>query len=382
MDAANGVDPVEYTRLRKAKDLLNDYMNMYLWAIKCGQSTVYWCNKIKDILKSTVPCDCAEDDDAPVEIIAVIPGGGGGGGGTPSTFKYTFETGTAGFPVSPTALDIHEFTDTSAGYTKCDIYQYSGTTWVFELNTKGDPGAPGATVYSSSSVILHNDLTSNGTPAGQGNTVLKTYSTPANIMVNNGDRLLIAAEYEMALDDNGKGMELSFNGDTIAEFYTDALINASNKNVRLVGEVNRKTVLTQTTKGGAMQYGGFINLPVSTDSTANLVNPVVINANGQNDVATANDIVCTQLVVTLNSLVSGSPLGVTNFAQGIANLTASVTTTITFPSAFNSAGFSISGLCYDGSNNPQTFSISNKTVNGFDVISPVTSVFEWSATLI
>ena len=381
MDAANGTDPVEYARLRKAKDLLNDYMNMYLWAIKCGQSTVYWCNKIKDILKSTVPCDCAEDDDAPVEIIAVIPGGGGSS--TPSTFVYSFGTGTAGFPVTANKYDVHKFTDTSGAYTKGDVYAYTGTTWVFEINDAGAAGKDGTNIYSSSSVILYNDFIPKGTPSGTGNTILNTYSIPANIMVNNGDQLRITANYELALNDNGKGMELTFNGDTIAEHYTDALINSSTKNVTLQAEVNRKTVAAQTSKGGAIQLGGFINLPISVDSTADLTAPVVINALGQNDIASASDVTCKQLCVVLFSKVNGAPLGVTAFAQGIASLTGGApATTILFTSAFPSILYSISGLCYDSGGNPQTFTISNKTVNGFDVAVLVTSTLEWSCVLI
>ncbi len=383
LDTANGVDPVIYTRLRKAKDLINDYMNMYLWAIKCGLSTVYWCNKIKDILVSTVPCDCAQDDDAPVEIIAVIPGGGGGGG-TPSTFVYTFGTGTADFPISPGSGDVHEFTDTSSGKIKGDIWQYNGSAWVFEINNTGVTGAKGDPGSSNgSTVILHNSLTSNGTPAGTSNTTLKTYTLPLNTMVNNGDQLKVIASYILATNDRGKEVTLTWNGDTIAQFYTDALLNTSTKNVKLEAEINRINMINQFSLGGAKRFGGFINEPKQVLSTADLSSTVVINACGQNDEGYANDIISNQLCVMLFSMISGSILGVSAFAQGIATLVGGVPQDIAFASTFPSAGYSISFNAYDSLGNPQsvTFDKNFKVVGGFRAESLVDCTMEWVCVL-
>lgn len=383
MDAANGNDSVTYIRLRKAKDLLNDYMNMYLWAIKCGQSTVYWCNKIKDILVSTVPCDCANDDDAPVEIIAVIPGGGGGSG-TPSTFKFTFGTGTVGFPVSPGAGDVHKFTDTSGAYTKGDVYQYSGTAWAFEINDTGDKGDKGdAGSSNGSTVILHNSLTSNGTPAGTSNTTLKTYTLPLNTMVNNGDQLKILASYILATNSRGKEVTLTWDGNTVAQFYTDALLNVATQNVKLEAEVNRSNMLSQLVVGGATRFGGFINSPKFTTCSADLSSDIVIDACGQNDEAYASDVLCDQLCVMLFSMISGAIVGASNFAQGISTLVANTPLDIVFLNAFVSAGYTISWNAYDNLGNPQTvtFDSTYKLAAGFRMQSLVNCTVEWTAIL-
>ena len=384
LDAVNGKDPIEYTKLRKAKDSLNDYMGMYLWAVKCGQNSAYWCNKIKYILQTYTPCDCAEDSDTPHEIIPIF--GSGGSTPTPSTFKYTFGTGDAGFPTSPSAGDVHEFTLTdTAGthiYYKGDIYSYSGTAWVFELNTMGEKGDKGDSASGVSAVNLWSSLTQNGTPAGTTNTVLKTYTLPALTMVNNGDILKILGSFIFAQNDNGKSAELTFNGDIVASTYTDALVNANNTYVKLEAEVNRINLLNQMTNGKAVR-GNIIYEPVQTLDTADLSGAVVITANGQNDVANASDVICDGLTIMLFSMINGAILGASSIAQGIATLIANTPLDIAFPGTFPSTNYTISWNAYDSFGNPQTvtFDKNYKLTTGFRAESIVDCQMEWTCIL-
>jgi hypothetical protein len=381
MEMAEGKDPLEYTKLRKAMLLLDDYMNLYLWSVKCGKDSAYWCKKIRWILQIHVPCDCAQDDDAPHIIVPIS--GGGGGSSTPSTFVYTFGTGSSGFPVSPHAGDIHEFTDTSGVYNKGDIYQYNGTAWVFEMNTQGEKGDPGANASGVSAVNLYSDLTSSGTPAGTDNTTLKTYTLPAPSMVNNGDQLKILASYILAENDNGKAAGITFNGDLVASYYTDALITDLTKYLRLEAEVNRINLISQMTIGGAKRLGGFINEPMQTLDSANLANAVVINATGQNDAVSANDLICNQLSVSLFSMINGAILGSSAIAQGIATLVANTPLDISFASTFPSTNYTISFNAYDNTGNPQsvTFDKNYKLTTGFRAESIVDCQMEWTCIL-
>ena len=377
MDAVRGENVLQYNKLRKAKDSLNDYMGMYLWAVKCGQDSAYWCKKIKEILVVNTPCDCAQDDDAPHEIIPIF-GSGGGTVITPSLFQYTFGTGDAGFPSTPHAGDIHQFTATDTAspnvYFKGDIYSYSGSAWTFRLNVMGAKGDPGASASGVSAITLYSDLTLSGTPAGTANTTLKTYTLPALTMVNNGDQLKILASYILTKNDNGKAAGITFNGDLVASFYSDALITDITKYLRLEAEVNRINLISQMTVGAAKRLGGFTNEPMQTLNSANLSNAVVINAMGQNDVAESNDLICNQLTVSLFSMVNGAILGNSNFAQGIVSTVGGTPLDIVFASTFASANYTLSINCYDSEGNPQTFTIDKnyKTTSGFRIETLVT----------
>jgi hypothetical protein len=381
LDAVDGNDPVEYRKLRHAKDRLNDYMGMYLWAVKCGKESAYWCKKIKEILLVTVPCDCAQDDDAPHIIVPIS--GGGGGSITPSTFKYTFGTGSAGFPVSPSAGDIHEFTDTSGAYNEADIYQYNGTAWAFELNTKGPKGDAGTDASGVSAVTIYSDLSPNGNPPGTTNTVLKTYTFPALTMVNNGDMIKILGMFTYAQTDDAKLSQITWNGDVVSQLYSDALVDPSSVNVRLEAEVNRVNLINQICNGIAIRGGGTVALP-QVLSTADLSNSVVITANGQSpDVATANEVICTQLSIMLFSMIHGAIIGSSNFAQGIAYTVGNTPLAIAFASTFASTSYSLSINCYDSLGNPQTFTVDKnlKLTTGFTIETLVDAIVEWTAIL-
>jgi hypothetical protein len=380
MEQAEKSDPLQYTKLRKAMLLLDDYMNLYLWAVKCGKESAYWCKKIREILMINVPCDCAQDDDAPHIIVPIS--GSSGGSPTTSTFVYTFGAGSAGFPVSPHSGDVHQFTSSSGPYVLGDIYQYSGSAWAFEMNVVGPQGPAGTNASGVSAVNVYSDLSSNGTPAGTTNTVLKTYTFPALTMINNGDMLKILGSFIYAQNQNGKLSQLTWGGNVVASNYSDSLINAANQFVKLEAEVNRINLLNQMVNGKAVR-GNTIYEPVQTDTAVDLSSSVVITANGQNDVANANDVICDGLTVQLFSMINGAILGSSNIAQGIANTTGGSPYRVTFASPFASANYTISINCYDSEGNPQTFTVPSayKTVNGFEITTLVNAIVEWTAIL-
>jgi hypothetical protein len=251
------------------------------------------------------------------------------------------------------------------------------------MNTQGEKGDPGANASGVSAVNLYSDLTSSGTPAGTANTTLKTYTLPALSMVNNGDQLKILASYILAENDNGKAAGITFNGDLVASYYTDALITDLTKYLRLEAEVNRINLISQMTIGGAKRLGGFINEPMQTLDSANLANAVVINATGQNDAVSANDLICNQLSVSLFSMINGAILGSSAIAQGIATLVANTPLDISFASTFPSTNYTISFNAYDNTGNPQsvTFDKNYKLTTGFRAESIVDCTMEWTCIL-
>lgn len=349
------------------------YWIQYETALKCGIDASEYCTALKDLLAS-VDCSCTTDSSSSsVRIVAVSGGSGGGGGGTPSTFVYTVTT-----------------TDPSGGnpgdvwYNKTTyhVWHNSGGTWIDDGSIQGPAGAAGANGTSTASAdVIYSDISNSATPAGTGNTKLKTYALPANTFVNNGDYLLIRALFQLALNDNGKTLQLCWNGDIIATYFTDALIVAGTKFVELVGLVHRDTVLAQLNSGGVARYGGFTDTPYISNSTADLTTAINIDVYGQNAVAAASDITCKSLTVELHSLMSGTVLGATNFAQGIETLVATVTSSITFPSSFPSTGYTITWNAYDSVGQPIAVTITNKLVTGFQVTSPSSGSFEWAAIL-
>jgi hypothetical protein len=347
------------------------YWVEYTTAKNCGLDTSVSCQKLKDLLAS-VDCSCDPDtSDSSVRIVAISAGTGGV---TPSTFVFWVDT------TNPSGGNPGDIWYNSTTYI---IYQNVANTWVAVGTIQGATGPAGADgANATSASVLFNEITDSATPAGTGNTKLKTYAVPANTMVNNGDYLLIRALFQLGLNDNGKTLQICFNGDVVATHFTDALINASTKYVELVGIVHRKSVIAQLSSGGVSKYGGFTNTPVITAHTATLTANVDVDAYGQNTVASASDIICKQLSVELHSKMGGSVIGASYFDQGIANLVGTVSQTIAFATTFGSTLYTVSINAYDGANQPIAWTVSNKTVYGFDIISPDTGTAEWSAILI
>lgn len=54
-------------------------------------------------------------------------------------------------------------------------------------------------------------------------------------------------------------------------------------------------------------------------------------------------------------------------------------TTITFSSALLSTNYSITARCYDGNGNLVSYSITNKTVNGFTITPAINCTADWQA---
>ncbi len=298
MDACYGTDPAQYNKLRIAKDQLNDYVLLYQWALSCGKDASRWCTLIKGVLLATIPCECAEDTGAPVEIIPVI--GSGGSMPTASTFKYTFGVGDAGFPAGAHALDVHEFTLTDTAvthvYNKSDIYQYSGTAWVFKLNSQGVPGADGSTGTSAN--IIWNDSSGTGTDAGYLEKTLDTITFKPNDYADAmGDVLHIYAMFEMAQNGDGKTMRLYFGGDVIIEKFTDMVVNTLNNMVVMEMWITNTGYNTQDILAKLQMYNEVNSTFITKAKT--WTSDQIFKMTGMNTVATPMDIISRKFLVEI-----------------------------------------------------------------------------------
>jgi hypothetical protein len=381
MDAVKDSNFKEYQTLRAAETALNDYIIRYLLAKQCGENSQYWCDKIKEILLQTTPCDCAEDTNVPTLIVPV-----GGGGGTVvnlSNFKFTFGAGSSGFPSSPTDGDVHAFTDTSGGYSKGDIYKYIVNAWVFQYNNMGATGVGVAGADGKDGhLYIHNDIADVGTDAGTNEKTLKTYSVPSNILGVNGDVLIFESVFTLGHNASGKTVRQSFGGDNVVEYFCDSLIGDDNDDVRLTTLVSRISANSQLVESSIERKGGYINSPIITTAAKDCTGAITVAATGQNSVATLNDIVCKAMRVSVGKLLTSTPVVYSAYEKGIGiPVTAYVPYSVTFSTAFPNNSYYFDVTIRDSNGTLQTAEITNITIYGFTVTSPVNGTLNWKAEL-
>jgi len=168
----------------------------------------------------------------------------------------------------------------------------------------GAQGAAGAQGQAGVS-ILYNSNTDSGTGANTTNTVLKTYTLPADTLSDNGDELHIRAIFKVGLNASAKTMQIFF-GDLLSSVGNLSVNNNNLFTYRFEFNcvVSRRGAATQTIFTQTILYG----LPTNTvlnqyTATNDFTTALVIRATGQNGTATANDVVCEQLMVELHKTV-------------------------------------------------------------------------------
>lgn len=293
-DAAQGDDPAEEARLKVILDSINYNFMMYTAAIRCGYSGSIYCENIRELLASTVPCDCADDDLEPVEI---IPTAGSGGIVIYDGSKWTSGTGAAGLPISGmSANDFHMFNTAGGIYSKGDIYKYSGSAWVFDSNIVGDPGSDGSDGSDvTAAEILVNDSTQSATVAGTLEKIFFSFDIATGAtggVIVSGDIHEIRTRFKLAQNDNGKSVRIYLEGTNLVEFFTDALINATNEDVELYLRIAITGTNTQDVTAEIKFNGPVSNQknPAFTSRTITVSTNALIEVVGQNSVANPGDI--------------------------------------------------------------------------------------------
>ena len=300
MDKSEGSDPAQYNKLRLVKTRLNDYILLYQWALSCGKDAAHWCKKIKEELLNTVPCECAEDDGVPVEIIPLIRTGGGSST-TPSTFKWDWSSVTYIGTTVGNNGDVHSHTD--------------GSTYLYmQSKVAGVWTAQSGNLYVTSvapptpATIIVNDTLTVGTDNGNSEKDLDTYTfTPSDYMDTDGDVLHVFTMFQEALNDDGKKMNLYFGGDIIVSKQTDSLINSLNNIVTLEMWITRMSSSTQNIVAKMERYGEVIN--TYSTNTKDLTASQIIKMTGQNNgtVYAANDVMGKVMRIELIKMIPALP---------------------------------------------------------------------------
>ena len=279
----------EADRLMSVRVDLAFYHEMYNLAITCGENSVPWCDKIKEVSQSE-NCMCPEDSGSTLsaEIIPVTtpPAVIGGSG----TLIYS----GSGAPDGALGADNSYYIRTDAG----NEYWYNKLSgaWTQLFLIKGAKGDTGDKIIS----IIHSfigELKSDGTAEVD----LAAYTldnTPDPIMANTGDILKVVASFKLAQNDNGKRMKLYLGSQIIAEYFTDADVDSSNDKVQLEAEITKRTsnvasVKSLITRGGTP--GIVKNLLLNIAVSENLHADFAIKTTGQNTVAALGEITCQEL---------------------------------------------------------------------------------------
>lgn len=152
--------------------------------------------------------------------------------------------------------------------------------------------------------ILANSVADVGTDADLLEKVLKTYTLPGATLAVNGSFIEVEAVLTCAANANLKTIKLHFGATSVA--IIDA-VAVNDKTVIIKAKINR------TAPGGQLSVSEIISSSITaldvyktriTSPAETLSGDVVIKVTGQNGTATANDIVCKQMIVKNNVLTA------------------------------------------------------------------------------
>lgn len=152
--------------------------------------------------------------------------------------------------------------------------------------------------------ILANSVSDVGTDADLLEKVLKTYTLPGATLAVNGSYIEVEATLTCAANANLKTIKLYFGATSVA--IIDA-VAVNDKTVIIKAKINR------TAPGGQLSVAEIISSSITAldvyktriaSPAETLSGDVVIKVTGQNGTATADDIVCKQMIVKNNVLTA------------------------------------------------------------------------------
>jgi hypothetical protein len=149
----------------------------------------------------------------------------------------------------------------------------------------------------ASPAILHAAGGDNGTPAGTGETTLKSFTNPWSTLATNGDYIRFRATLRTAGNANTKTIRVKYGATTLmtlgpAAFNADVLL--------IEGTIVRTGAATQRLIASVQTVGTVIgdrNTVAAANATETLSGDVLLSITGQNGTAAANDIVCDGLLI-------------------------------------------------------------------------------------
>ena len=351
----------------------------YEMAERCGADTNIYITNLKKYL-SAIDCTCNENPDDASHVVYAIgtalgSGGSGGSGGSLPTITYGSVVPTGGISGS-----LYIQTDSQTIPTFCYVWYNSGGTWVIVTNILGSKGSSGADgANSGASSLLYNE-SGTSTGSGTGAEIINWFNVLSTYLADN-DYLDIKALYLLGKTDNGKTLELDFGADKIVDYFTDSLVNDSNKYVRLDGKVIRRSVSTQDLEGMVFR-NGVTPCPVVSARTRNLAITNMIKAIGQASVSvdpSSPDITCVWMMVELKSMLTSTPISPSGKEKGILSLPANTNVNVVFATAKNSNDWVPGLTALDTSGSSQQYTLTNKTVNGFTIMTIVDTTLYWEA---
>ena len=277
-----------YETVTRYLQLLSYNWMLYQMAAACGESTDVYCTAMRTIA-SYEDCTCTgTTDDTPTRVIAW---GGSTGTGTTTCCQWYSGAGNAVPAASSSNNGSFYFVSIAplGIYTLYDVLKSDGSAWTIVANIGGAAGA-------TTDLILYSNETDSGTPAGVGLTTLMTYTLGAGALATNGEEIVVETLMSLATNANQKTITIDWDGNTVYTYTTAALVTALDQYLTIKTVIKRVSVTEQDISTTLIRKG-FVDGAVYSNQVKNLALALDIDVNGQNAVASANDIVCMNMTV-------------------------------------------------------------------------------------
>jgi len=252
-------------------------------AERCGGDTESIVLELQEIL-SGENCNCTTASTS--ASVAVAPWGYVTGAITSaSTFVFHIQTTN---PTAPDGNNGDAWLNTTTG----DLFKKSAGAWTLKGNIMGATGAAGASNTNTQTII--SDISHRATPDSTSPTAISYSLAMTNeLFAWEGD--CVTGEYvvELASNDNGKTIELMYDGNALATYFCDDLVNSTNNVLVVRWTLTRLTNISQNIEVEMLRGGspGSIVGPVFHDNySMDLSSSKNMVLFGTNSVGTAADI--------------------------------------------------------------------------------------------
>jgi hypothetical protein len=286
-------NPKEANRLLNILTRIEAYWMLYSMAVRCGEDDLKdsYCASLVALISSETTC-CSDDDDTSSQEIIPVSGSGSG----ITTYYNVWFNGT-GVPSSSLGNnnDYYIVSTAGGGALVGDVYKKITGSWTYQFSLLGPAGSAATNLYE----LLNNDMTAVGTDAGTLEKDLMSYTLTAGALDANGEFLKVSALFEFATNENTKTVKLYLDGTEILGYICTGLVTSSTKYLEFEVYINRSSVAQQRIITYAKRQAvPASNIgPVWQTQTKNLALAQIIKVTGQNNVASANDIICNELKV-------------------------------------------------------------------------------------